>query len=298
MPRIRTIKPEFWSSPDTASASAVARLTYIGMWNWADDYGRGTLNLKELEGFIFPNDDVSELSVGTSDASEGSSATFRRVVKEVVGSFGLTVYEVDRRLYYEIPSWGEHQRTERKAKSKFPAPSEGKNVTDLWVEGTSETFRRAAKENVGTSDANEGSSGIGTGEQGNREQGKEKTPSKPSDGEYSPAFEEWWKLYPRRVGKQAAFKAWSKARVGKDVLLDRTRQWAEAHERAGVEQQFIPHPATWLNRGGWDDELPMLEQKKAKPRTDLDGFLENYYQGKPNTTQQALPGHAVEEPPF
>ena len=56
MARIRTIKPEFWDSPDTAKAGPWARLCFIALWNWADDYGRGTANLKELEGFIFPND--------------------------------------------------------------------------------------------------------------------------------------------------------------------------------------------------------------------------------------------------
>ena len=146
MPRIRTIKPEFWSSPDTAQASPLARLTYIAMWNWADDYGRGTLNLKELEGFIFPNDDVSTLAAGTSDTSAGTSYTFRRVVQEVVNAFGLTIYEVDRRTYYAIPSWSSHQRTERKAKSKYPAPEDGKNITDQWSDGTSDTFRRTAQE--------------------------------------------------------------------------------------------------------------------------------------------------------
>ncbi|EUA31270.1 bacteriophage gp78 domain protein [Mycobacterium xenopi 3993] len=41
MPRIRTIKPEFWDSPDTAAADLRTRLLYIAMWNWADDYGIG-----------------------------------------------------------------------------------------------------------------------------------------------------------------------------------------------------------------------------------------------------------------
>lgn len=176
MPRIRTIKPEFWSSPDTAQASPLARLTYIAMWNWADDYGRGTLNLKELEGFIFPNDDISKLTKtcqnckqGTSDTTQGSSETFRRTVKEVVGSFGLTVYEVDRRTYYEIPSWNDHQRTERKAKSKHPAPEEGKNVTDQWSEGTSDNFRRTIKEvptHSGGKSRKPEHRNRGTGEQG------------------------------------------------------------------------------------------------------------------------------------
>ena len=57
MPRIRTIKPEFWSSPGVTAMSAPARLTFIGMWNWADDSGKGTYNPRELMGFIFPNDE-------------------------------------------------------------------------------------------------------------------------------------------------------------------------------------------------------------------------------------------------
>ena len=162
MPRIRTIKPEFWSSPDVAKASAVARLAYIGMWNWADDYGRGTLNLKELEGFIFPNDDIKELSVGTSE-------NFRRVVKEVVDTFGIIIYEVHGRTYYAIPTWADHQRTERKAKSKYPAPEDGENVSDQWSDGSSYTFLRAASEvptQGGGSSRKPEHRNRGTGEQG------------------------------------------------------------------------------------------------------------------------------------
>ena len=164
MPRIRTIKPEFWSSPDVAKASAVARLAYIGMWNWADDYGRGTLNLKELEGFIFPNDDIKELSVGTSE-------NFRRVVKEVVDTFGIIIYEVHGRTYYAIPTWADHQRTERKAKSKYPAPEDGENVSDQWSDGSSYTFLRTASEvptQGGGSSRKPEHRNRGTGEQGSR----------------------------------------------------------------------------------------------------------------------------------
>lgn len=179
MPRIRTIKPEFWSSPDVARASAVARLAYIGMWNWADDYGRGTLNLKELEGFIFPNDDIKELSVGTSE-------NFRRVVKEVVDTFGIIIYEVHGRTYYAIPTWADHQRTERKAKSKYPAPEDGENVSDQWSDGSSYTFLHTASEvptQGGGSSRKPEHRNRGTGEQGNRGREGVKETSNPTGGQ-------------------------------------------------------------------------------------------------------------------
>ena len=71
MPRIRNLKPQFWDSPDTARADLACRLLYMAMWNWADDAGRGTANLKELEAFAFPNDDIQTLPRRASAA--GSS---------------------------------------------------------------------------------------------------------------------------------------------------------------------------------------------------------------------------------
>ena len=162
MARIRTVKPEFWDSPSTAAASPWARLLFIAMWNWADDYGRGTANLKELEGFAFPNDD-------RFTDSSGNTVHFRELVAEVSECFGVVFYTVDNRPYFAIPSWEEHQRNERRAKqSKFPDPPASsqvsKGVADMH--GISATEERKSAELPN-------SSGTGTGEQGNRGTGEQ-----------------------------------------------------------------------------------------------------------------------------
>lgn len=157
MARIRQIKPEFWSSPSTASASAVARLLFIAMWNWADDSGHGTANLKELEGFAFPHDDVSDLS-------GGKCRNFRHCVAEVSEAFGVIFYNVRGRMYYEIPSWQNHQRNERLAKGKFPLPSEGEIIDITRDFGPKDDGVRKMSE-VPTH--NHGSSGPVTEEQRN-----------------------------------------------------------------------------------------------------------------------------------
>ncbi|MCD2099620.1 hypothetical protein QNA24_30090 [Rhodococcus qingshengii] len=118
MARIRQLKPEFWRSPDTANASACARLLYLAMWNWADDAGRGEADIKALEGFAFPNDDVKELSVGTSE-------NFRHLLSEVQKCYEIDFYTVSGKPYYSIPTWSKHQRNERLAKGKHPGPEEG-----------------------------------------------------------------------------------------------------------------------------------------------------------------------------
>jgi len=68
-------------------------------------------------------------------------------------------------------------------------------------------------------------------------------------------FDDFWKAYPRKVGKDAARKAWA----AKKPPLDETLAAIEAQK--GTDQwtkdggKFIPHPATWLNQGRWQDEI-------------------------------------------
>ena len=78
-------------------------------------------------------------------------------------------------------------------------------------------------------------------------------------------FDAWWQQYPRRVAKIAAEKAYrlSLAAVCKNKRLDqagavaflqsRVRTFAASDKGRG-DPQYIPHPATWLNQGRYDDE--------------------------------------------
>ena len=155
MPRIRSIKPEFWDSPSTASASLRVRLLFIAMWNWADDHGRGTANASQVLSFAFPND--AELPSLVAEAP--------RVYAEVSAAFGVVFYEADGRRFYAIPSWNDHQKNERKAASKYPPPPEGITADQAphWA---------SVAEMRGTSAQTHGASGTGTGEQGNRGTGE------------------------------------------------------------------------------------------------------------------------------
>jgi hypothetical protein len=70
-------------------------------------------------------------------------------------------------------------------------------------------------------------------------------------------FATFWLLYPRRVAKRDAEKAWSKMTAAERydaivALVDWSRIW-----RARGEIEFIPYPATWLNGARWEDELPV-----------------------------------------
>lgn len=79
-----------------------------------------------------------------------------------------------------------------------------------------------------------------------------------ADKDFSPAFDDFWKLYPRKVAKQNAFKAWRKigaedSQALIDSIMANVRQRING-EWKGKDVQYIPYPATYLNQRRWEDE--------------------------------------------
>lgn len=68
------------------------------------------------------------------------------------------------------------------------------------------------------------------------------------------AFDQFWTIYPKRVGKLAAAKAWDKAlkQATADQIIDGARRYAV--ERQDENPQYTKHPSTWLNGGHWMDD--------------------------------------------
>ena len=69
---------------------------------------------------------------------------------------------------------------------------------------------------------------------------------------YTDEFLDWYKHYPRKVGKGAAAKAYGKLTADERATLnDITHTYAASVQDS--EERFIPHPATWLNERRFDD---------------------------------------------
>lgn len=75
---------------------------------------------------------------------------------------------------------------------------------------------------------------------------------------YADDFLEFWKIYPKKIGKDAALRAW-KARNGTRPplaeLVSAVTAQLESEQWQKENGQFIPNPATWLNQGRWADEV-------------------------------------------
>jgi hypothetical protein len=111
--RIRSIKPEFFTSETVARCPRPARLTFIGVWCYVDDNGVGVDNERLIVASLYPlDDDPSEALAETRDA-------LRKLAEE-----GLIVRYVSegKRLLFVV-GWDEHQRIAHPKKARYERPS-------------------------------------------------------------------------------------------------------------------------------------------------------------------------------
>lgn len=106
MSRIRTIKPEFWTSEQIMECSPLARLAFIGMWNFCDDNGVHPASCKTLKAEVFPGDDITAADVQT-------------LVSELIHHGLLVEFHAEGRRWWFVTGW-HHQLINRPSKSRYP----------------------------------------------------------------------------------------------------------------------------------------------------------------------------------
>lgn len=92
---------------------------------------------------------------------------------------------------------------------------------------------------------------------------------------YAPPFERFYQTYPRRVGKGAAYRAWTKAVQG--MTNEEIDKFAlECINAVKAQKKYrdtytgsrtLPdwkHPSTWLNGACWLDELDSIAPTKSR----------------------------------
>jgi len=84
-------------------------------------------------------------------------------------------------------------------------------------------------------------------------------------------FDEFWNVYPRKTGKKAARRAWDKAsdRPPLQEILQTISLAKQSEQWRKDSGMFIPHPATWLNQGRWDDEVMVCQPKRPTSMVEI-----------------------------
>ena len=131
MARIRTVKPEFWSSEQVMSCRPMARLLFIGLWNFCDDGGNHPLAPRTIKALVFPGDDIT-----TEEVSN--------LLGELEGAELIQSYWVNGKNYFHVCGW-KHQKIEKK-NFKYPGPpsefdDQSENIRQQFAEESS-TDRR------------------------------------------------------------------------------------------------------------------------------------------------------------
>lgn len=128
-----------------------------------------------------------------------------------------------------------------------------------------EALRKSAKRARGKPESARAQSGNSARlEERRLDQIREDPPYSPPRGDG--AFDRFWSAYPKKVGRKVAERAYERAVKGHPDLQAKILDAVEAQK--GSEQwrkdggQFIPHPATWLNQGRWDDAVGPANSEK------------------------------------
>lgn len=271
MARIRSIKPEFWDSPSTAKAGPWARLLYMAMWNWADDWGIGDGNLVRLEAFAFPNDG-GHYPQGGGD-SDTQPRNFRDLVTEVQNAYQIVFFEHLGRPFYYIPKWEDHQRTEKRSKPRDDLIEAAKEACNdnkyepelpLASESPSKVSESPTPE-VGS--RNRGSRNRGTGE-------VVRAPARDTPADLPEPFMEFCAAYPGNVQTKPAFAVWAaavKRAGGYRHVVAGAHAYAEWVTNSGTESKFIRNAVKWLNEDGWRDELK--NSGRASPPSNIESHV-------------------------
>jgi len=81
-------------------------------------------------------------------------------------------------------------------------------------------------------------------------------------------FDRFYSLYPRKVQKERAVKAFKKlSDKVKQEAIDKLQLHMDMWAKNDTKAEFIPHPASWINAKSWEDEIETtLPQKKVTQR--------------------------------
>ena len=243
MPKIRGIKPEFWTDEDVCELSAFARLLYIGLWNFACDNGHLQDKPKQIKRRVLPDDDVNCAELLREIEEQG-------LIERING-------------WIIIPKLSHHQKPHKRWWSTCEMPG----CTRPDGDSPAQDNGGPQVDNGGATVTNHRSTADGDGD-GDGDLSTSPPPSPAaSSTDVEREFDDWWKHYPRKVGKGQARKAY---RAARKKTTPETLTSALAAQRSILlarGERFCPHAATWLNGERWDDQqsqhLALVENDPA-----------------------------------
>jgi hypothetical protein len=248
MMRSRIIRPDFFEDEDLAELEPLTRLLFIGLWCLADREGRLEERIRHFRAELFRFDDVI------------TCQDIQRHVLALSSPHPFIVrYTIDNKQFIQIPNFKKYQHVHpHEKRSTIPAPPD---VITCHVMSGALTSTSTSKEPLPLVETLKAK--------------RSKRASQEWDSpEQAGWFTEWYGVYPRRIAKvnaQRAFRKHITSRALCDQAIEAVRLRAGGLDNSKPE--FYPYPASWLNQKPWEDmgePEPIRLQPKPTAKTKAD----------------------------
>jgi len=77
-------------------------------------------------------------------------------------------------------------------------------------------------------------------------------------------FDEWWALYPHKVGKPVALASFDKALKLPGVTYDQILNGLQRYIEGKPPDRQWCNPSTWLNQQRWNDQPAVVQPRRTE----------------------------------
>ena len=235
----RLIKESICSSDTINELKWFEEVFFYRLLTVCDDYGRMDARPQILKGRMFPlKEDLRSGEIAKAMTALESAGLIHQ-------------YQVNGKPFLQVLTWNKHQQIRAKV-PRYPGPEEADTICNQMI---SDDIMCARNPIQSESNPNPNPEETRACEDPSQ---RSECGSRSSPDTRRAMFDKFWAVYPKKVGKGAAEKAFERCRVSDDLLntmleavkkAEKSAQWQEENGR------FIPNPATWLNQRRWEDEL-------------------------------------------
>lgn len=180
------------------------------------------------------------------------------IIKSVICNFGLFKFSEDNKFFYSERLLKNLEAINEKSQK---AREKAKKRWEKQSDSNAETKQELCNSNA-VALLEHSSSNANKIKQDKIKEDKNIIPLTPQGEKVNENFERFWNAYPRKEGKQVALKAFTKVKVGIDVLLSAIEKQKQCDQWRKDNGQFIPHASTWLDQARWEDECFQSSQPK------------------------------------
>jgi hypothetical protein len=276
--RARNIKPGFFQNEELAVLLPITRLLFAGLWCLADREGRLEDRARRIRAEVFPYEHGDSLDIHRELTALEQAGFVRRHTVRGLRLIDIPNFKKHQSPHHterasRLPGWDERDQPQDIDTNEFTnAPDISPSINGGDTVNSPEDLRGNPPDSLILRFTD--SKSIAHSENERASKPSKAEACRPSGSSLSTLAANIYAEYPRKVGKQAALKAFAKAihtvatrgtteshpdfhgddSAAADWLRKKVVCYRSSPEGQQADKRFIPHPVTWANEGRYDDD--------------------------------------------